>query len=101
MTEVDGTKSVPCGNLPTWDWKSGVPYTDKLSGPQIRRNYFDCGTYYFDGTFNVGKISQRYCTNIPCRQHVKCQELHSCVRIPILGGRGSSSNTRRFFNSLA
>lgn len=56
MTEVDGTKSVPCGNLPTWDWKSGVPYTDKLSGPQIRRNYFDCGTYYFDGTFNVVKF---------------------------------------------
>lgn len=32
-----------------WDWMDGKVHIDK----GLYRNYFDCGIYYFDGTFNV------------------------------------------------
>ena len=50
----------PCGALnDKWDWKNGESYTDtNIEGgrTQIIRNYFDCGTYFFDGNFNVVKF---------------------------------------------
>ena len=52
----------PCGRLRgVWDWKSGATYDDvkmkrTLADPAIQRNYFDCGTYFYDGEFNVVKF---------------------------------------------
>jgi hypothetical protein len=54
---IDNIK--PCGGLrDKWDWEMGEPYIDNSLGGriQIPRNYFDCGTYFFDGTFNVVKF---------------------------------------------
>ena len=50
----------PCGTLShKWNWKSGDYYIDNTIGggsiPMLR-NYFDCGIYFFDGTFNVVKF---------------------------------------------
>ena len=47
-------KPTPCGQLDKkWNWKSGAAYTDtKMPDHPITRNYFDCGIYFFDGTFN-------------------------------------------------
>lgn len=51
-------KATPCGQLTgEWNWKSGDYYIDTTqAGYPITRNYFDCGTYFFDGTFNVVKF---------------------------------------------
>lgn len=46
----------PCKNLPNWDWQSGETYTDDTTDIEFKRNYFDCGVYFFDGTFNVVKF---------------------------------------------
>jgi hypothetical protein len=46
----------PCKNLPNWDWKSGDVHADTTTTVPFNRNYFDCGVYYFDGTFNVVKF---------------------------------------------
>ena len=50
----------PCGALnDKWDWKTGNSYVDNTIGggrTPILRNYFDCGTYFFDGNFNVVKF---------------------------------------------
>ena len=49
----------PCGAAnDIWDWKSGNSYVDNSIGNGIifERNYFDCGTYFFDGNFNVVKF---------------------------------------------
>lgn len=48
----------PCGAVKdSWDWKSGNSYTENIGNDIIfERNYFDCGTYFFDGHFNVVKF---------------------------------------------
>ena len=46
----------PCKNLPNWNWKKGEVFQDNTTSIPIQRNYFDCGVYYFDGTFNVVKF---------------------------------------------
>ena len=49
----------PCEKLKNWNWKSGNYYEDfSLNSPNLKfyRNYFDCGTYMFDGIFNVVKF---------------------------------------------
>ena len=46
----------PCGRKPGWDWKGGDKLMDDSTGLIINRNYFDCGTYFFDGEFNVVKF---------------------------------------------
>jgi hypothetical protein len=49
----------PCGATnDIWDWKSGNSYVENTIGKGIifERNYFDCGTYFFDGHFNVVKF---------------------------------------------
>jgi len=46
----------PCKNLPRWDWKKGEVFVDNTTSIPFQRNYFDCGIYYFDGTFNVVKF---------------------------------------------
>ena len=47
----------PCENLKrAWEWKKGDQYPDATTNIAFNRNYFDCGTYYFDGTFNVVKF---------------------------------------------
>ena len=45
-----------CQNLQDWDWKSGTEYIDNTTSVPFKRNYFDCGLYYFDGVFNVVKF---------------------------------------------
>lgn len=45
-----------CKDLPDWDWKSGQFKEDSTTFIKFNRNYFDCGIYYFDGTFNVVKF---------------------------------------------
>lgn len=52
------TDIFPCQNLPNWDWKKGDPFPDNTTMIEFNRNYFDCGIYYFDGTFNVVKFSK-------------------------------------------
>lgn len=37
----------PCSNLKNWDWKKGEPYIDNSLGSEFKRNYFDCGVYFF------------------------------------------------------
>jgi len=39
-----------------WDWKTGVVKTIKIGGAEIPFNYFSCGTYYFDGEWQVVKF---------------------------------------------
>lgn len=39
-----------------WDWKSGELWDDSSTNILFKRNYFDCGVYYFDGVFNVVKF---------------------------------------------
>ena len=39
-----------------WDWKSGVSTHFDVGGAKIPMNYFSCGTYYFDGDFQVVKF---------------------------------------------
>jgi len=54
---IDNIK--PCERLNKWNWKSGDYYIDNSVGEgrtPMARNYFDCGTYFFDGTFNVVKF---------------------------------------------
>lgn len=47
----------PCQNIRPWDWKLGIDTHEEIYGPvHIFRNYFDCGIYFFDGTFNVVKF---------------------------------------------
>ena len=46
----------PCGRKPGWDWKGGDKLMDDSTGLIINRNYFYCGTYFFDGEFNVVKF---------------------------------------------
>jgi hypothetical protein len=39
-----------------WDWKSGETRTVKMGSLTVPMNYFSCGTYYFDGVFQVVKF---------------------------------------------
>lgn len=43
----------PCEKLQNWNWKNGDFFTDNTTSIMFKRNYFDCGIYYFDGIFNV------------------------------------------------
>jgi hypothetical protein len=54
--KLRGETVFPCKNLPNWDWKSGKPHEDVTTSEKFTRNYFDCGVYFFDGTFNVVKF---------------------------------------------
>lgn len=46
-----------CAKIPLWDWKKGGQTTINLGGgAQIPLNYFSCGTYYFDGEYQVVKF---------------------------------------------
>jgi hypothetical protein len=46
-----------CAKIPLWDWKKGEKTTINLGGgAQIPLNYFSCGTYYFDGEYQVVKF---------------------------------------------
>lgn len=46
-----------CAKIPLWDWKKGGQTTINLGGgAQIPMNYFSCGTYYFDGEYQVVKF---------------------------------------------
>ncbi len=54
---MEGSKIEPCGRLAgEWDWKSGSTFNDSTTTIPFQRNYFDCGTYFFDGAFNVVKF---------------------------------------------
>jgi len=50
----------PCGgvNKTIWDWKKGDEFIDNTTGVNITKNIFDCGSYFFDGTFNVVKFEK-------------------------------------------
>lgn len=39
-----------------WNWKSGDKTEIKIGGAVIPMNYFSCGTYFFDGEFQVVKF---------------------------------------------
>lgn len=39
-----------------WDWKTGDKTTIKIGQAVIPMNYFSCGTYFFDGEFQVVKF---------------------------------------------
>lgn len=39
-----------------WDWKTGDKTTIKIGQATIPMNYFSCGTYFFDGEFQVVKF---------------------------------------------
>lgn len=39
-----------------WDWKTGDKTTIKIGQATIPMNYFSCGTFYFDGEFQVVKF---------------------------------------------
>jgi hypothetical protein len=39
-----------------WNWKSGDKTEIKIGGAKIPMNYFSCGTYFFDGEFQVVKF---------------------------------------------
>lgn len=39
-----------------WDWKHGGSFIDNTAGVDIPMSYMDCGTYYFDGIFNLVKF---------------------------------------------
>jgi len=39
-----------------WDWKKGEQPTINLAGAKIQMNYFSCGTYYFDGEYQIVKF---------------------------------------------
>jgi len=46
-----------CAKISLWDWKKGGQTTINLGGgAQIPMNYFSCGTYYFDGEYQVVKF---------------------------------------------
>lgn len=46
-----------CNKLLDWDWKKGNPTEiDIGGGAKIPMNYFSCGTYYFDGQYQVVKF---------------------------------------------
>lgn len=46
-----------CAKISDWDWKKGNQTSIDLgSGAKIPLNYFSCGTYYFDGEFQVVKF---------------------------------------------
>jgi hypothetical protein len=46
-----------CAKIPLWDWKKGDQTTINLGGgAHIPMNYFSCGTYYFDGEYQVVKF---------------------------------------------
>lgn len=40
----------------SWDWKKGEKETITVDGRSIPLNYFSCGTYYFDGIYQVVKF---------------------------------------------
>ena len=44
--------SSACSYMKNWNWKKGDSYKDDTAGVIFERNYFDCGTYFFDGVFN-------------------------------------------------
>lgn len=47
----------PCERIPGWDWKKGEFHSDTtIEGHALKRSYFDCATYYYDGVFNVVKF---------------------------------------------
>lgn len=39
-----------------WDWKTGDKTTIQIGAATIPMNYFSCGTYFFDGYFQVVKF---------------------------------------------
>ena len=46
-----------CSKIELWDWKKGGQTVINInSGFHIPMNYFSCGTYYFDGDFQVVKF---------------------------------------------
>jgi len=45
-----------CAKIPLWDWKKGSQISINLGGASIPMNYFSCGTYYFDGEYQVVKF---------------------------------------------
>ncbi len=54
---MDTTNTFPCKDLvPNWNWFNGDVFTDNTTSVTFTRNYFDCGIYMFDGTFNVVKF---------------------------------------------
>lgn len=42
-----------CAKISLWDWKKGGQTTINIGGAQLPMNYFSCGTYYFDGEYQV------------------------------------------------
>lgn len=48
-----------CSKISQWEWKKGGQTTINLGGgAEIPMNYFSCGTYYFDGAYQVVKFPQ-------------------------------------------
>ena len=46
-----------CSKISQWDWKEGSTTSVNIGdGVRIPLNYFSCGTYYFDGEYQVVKF---------------------------------------------
>jgi hypothetical protein len=45
-----------CSKIPLWDWKKGWNTSINIGSAHIPMNYFSCGTYYFDGEYQVVKF---------------------------------------------